>query len=746
MAQNIIVTDTYTAQQLVQNVLINSPCANVTNFTVSGGNFLSGSKSYGYFSAGTSSFPFSDGVVLSTSAAISTQGPNDSLLSDDAPGWVGDSDLEQALSISNTSNATVLEFDFTPLTSFISFDYIFASEEYHDTAPCHYSDGFAFLLKQAGSSNPYQNLALVPNTTTPVKVTTVHPVIPGGCAAQNDTYFGSYNSSTAPINFNGQTVVMTAKATVIPGTTYHIKLVIADETNPQYDSAIFLGGGSFSVGTDLGPDRLVTNGNPICYGDTYVLDATEPGTNTYQWFKNGNPILGETNATYTVANPGIYKVEITLNSTSCVAVGEVTVEYTNPIAANPVTLVQCDDNNDGIATFDLTKLNPIITQGNTQIAAISYYLNQSDATNGTNAIPNPTAFQNNTTNQLVAKVINSFGCIGYVPVTLQMAHNSLPTVNPIIICDEDGTLDGFTAIDLNQLATPAVLNGMPSGLVVEYYSDSTDASQQHNPLPNNFTNTVAPNQIIYARIVNGPDCYGIIPVPLQIIAFHPTHFEHEEVVLCNGGTTTLSVATGFSSYLWNTSATTASISVTATGDYSVTVTNAFGCKAVKTFTVNASSSPTITSIDINDFSENGNSVQINVTGSGDYEYALDGEHFQDSSLFTDVNPNEYTVIVRDKNGCTPNAVQHIYVLDYPHYFTPNGDGYHDIWQIKNLSFYPNAVVTIFDRFGKLIYSFKSNQVGWNGKLNQKELFADDYWFVVSLGNGRTIRGHFALKR
>jgi hypothetical protein len=164
LAQYIQVNDTYSARQLVENVLIDSPCANVTNFTISGGNFGTGENSYGYFNSGTSGFPFLNGIVLSTSKAVATQGPNSSVLSDDASGWGGDSDLEQALNISNTSNATVLEFDFTPLTSKVSFDYIFASEEYHGNAPCRYSDGFAFLLKVAGSTNPYQNLAIVPNT------------------------------------------------------------------------------------------------------------------------------------------------------------------------------------------------------------------------------------------------------------------------------------------------------------------------------------------------------------------------------------------------------------------------------------------------------------------------------------------------------------------------------------------------------------------------------------------------------
>lgn len=745
-AQYITVDDTYTAQQLVENVLVSGPCANTSNFAISGG-FFGGANSYGYFNAGTSGFPFAKGIVLSTCQASSTVGPNDSLLSEDAPNWLGDSDLEQALTISNTSNATYLEFDFVPLTSQISFDYIFASEEYHDTAPCHYSDGFAFLLKQVGGGS-YENLAIIPNTSIPVKVTTVHPTVSGGsgCPAQNESYFGGYNSGNAPINFNGQTVVMTAKATVIPGATYHIKLVIADESNPLYDSAIFLGAGSFSVGTDLGPDRLVATNNPLCNNDTYVLDATEPGTNTYKWFKDGIAIAGAVNPTYTVTEAGTYKVEITINSTACIATGEVTIEYVGVPGSGPFNLVQCDDNNDGIATFNLTKLTSTILQGSSQANTVTFYQNLYDANHHLNPITNPTTFQNTTTSQVIAEVTNAFGCNSLVTINLQIANNPLPTISTIPICDEDGTLDGFTTFSLSQTVTPQVLNGLPAGLLVEYYPTAADAYAQTHIVNDTYTNTSAYNQILYARIINGPDCYGILPVPLHIVSFAPSGLEHENAFLCDGGTTNLGVPNGFSSYTWNTGAVTPSITVAATGDYSVTVTNTDGCSATKTFTVTASGAPVITSIDINDFSENSNTVQVNVSGSGDYEYSLDGEHFQDSSLFTNVYPDQYTIVVRDKNGCNPNASQTIYVLDYPKYFTPNGDGFHDTWQIKNLSYYPNAMVAIYDRFGKFLYNFKVNQSGWDGKVNQRELFADDYWFVITLGNGRVIKGHFSLKR
>lgn len=252
-AQNISVDENQTAQQLVENVLINNPCANISNVSVSGGNFASGAKSFGYFDGSGTTFPFEKGIILSTGRISDAPGPN-TYISDGGAGmgWEGDPDLDQALGLSSTFNATILEFDFVPLGNKISFDYIFSSEQYllnPSANQCNYTDGFAFLLKEAGSST-YQNLAVIPGTTTPVKVNTVRG---SGtiCPPANAAFFDAFNEEEHPTNFNGQTVVLTAQSDVIPGTLYHIKLVIADEGNYRYDSAIFLGGGSFNFGGSI---------------------------------------------------------------------------------------------------------------------------------------------------------------------------------------------------------------------------------------------------------------------------------------------------------------------------------------------------------------------------------------------------------------------------------------------------------------------------------------------------------------
>lgn len=745
IAQYIQVDDTYTAQQLVENVLINSPCANVSNFIVNGDTFSPGAQSFGYFNGAGTSFPFANGIVLSTAKAKRSEGPNDNTIDEGSTSWGGDNDLEQALGITNTVNATVLEFDFVPLTSQVSFDYIFASEEYHGSATCTYSDGFAFLLKEAGSSNPYQNLAVIPNTNIPVLVTSVHPEIPGSCPAQNEAYFGSFNGNSHSINFNGETVPLTAKATVVPGTTYHIKLVIADHINYRYDSAIFLAGGSFKVGTDLGSDKLIATGNPVCNGMTFPLDATESGSNFYQWFKDTAAIPGAINPTYTVDSPGVYSVQITLGATSCIATGKVTVEYASPPTLTDTVLVQCDENEDGVAVFNLTKADNIIKNNVPGLSEVAYYEQYTDAENQLSTIAAPLHYES-APKTIYARVSNIYGCYSIASLALQITNNAVANFPLLETCDHDAdpVQDGFYFFTLSD-ADPQVLDGLPTGLVVEYYETVDDALlHPENVLANVFHNTVQNDQTIYAKILNGPDCYDIIPVELVVNTLAPPDFEDVHISICALATATLSVNDIYETYTWSNGDTDHTTTVDKPGIYTITVTEN-DCSATKTFIVTVPDPPVITSVDIQDMTPDDNTVLVLYTGTGNYEFSLNGVVFQDSPYFTGVDAGVYTIIMRDKFGCGSTSKK-ITVINFPRYFTPNGDGINDFWTIATLKLQPNATVSIFDRFGKLISHFNGDAKGWDGKLNSKDLPSNDYWFVVTLENGKVIKGHFSLKR
>lgn len=751
-AQYITVDDTKTAQQLVENILVNSSCATVSNFTVNGDTFTSGKNSYGYFNAGTSTFPFAEGVVLNTWSADKTIGPF--IAGNNGGGsqsWSGDADLNQALGI-NSVNATSLEFDFTPLTNFISFNYIFASNEYQGNFPCNYSDGFAFLIKVKGSTANYQNLALVPGTTTPVSSVNVRPAIPasgaqGGCPALNQIYFNGFNTAANATNFGGQTVVMNAQSTVVAGTTYHIKLVMADDQTRFFDSAVFLQAGSFAPKINLGQDRLLVTNNPVCFGQPFIIDTQLPAVYGYKWFKNNNEIIGETNPSYQAIDAGDYKVEITLTPSNCMAIGQLKIEYTPEIILSNSTLIQCDDNGDGTAVYDITRVDNLIKNNNTSLSPVIYYETLLEAKLLINPILNPTTYSNKTLNQILyARVTNSYGCVNYAELNLKISNNIIAPQNPIATCDGDLVQDGLFQFDLNLLVTPQVLIGLPTGLLIEYYLNSSDAVAQKNPLANNFSNTTPNQLIIYARIVNGPDCYGLVPVTLVINKFSPTNFLPETAIVCENATIPLSIPLGYSSYLWNTGSLNNTITVKDPGSYTVTVTNANGCKATKTFTVTASGIATITGAIVNDFAGNNNAVLIEYTGIGNYEFSLDNSYFQVSPQFDNVAPSYYVAYAKDKNGCGLSNPFVVYVLDYPRFFTPNQDGFNDVWEIKNLNLFPNATLTIFDRYGKLLKQLYANSSSWDGTLDGIQLSSNDYWFHLNFKDGKIIKGHFSLKR
>ena len=753
-AQFISIDDQKTPQQLIENILVNSSCASASNTAGKGDTYTPGKNSFAYFNAGTSGFPFAEGIVLTTSTSTEGIGPFVSSIGGGSANWLGDADLNQILGI-NSINATVLEFDFVPLSDLISFNYIFASNEYQYSFPCEYSDGFAFLIKEAGTSDPYKNLAVLPNTTTPVSSLNVRPnIAPGklpngdpytGCSALNENYFNGLNTNTSPVNYAGQTVVMNAQTAVTKGKTYHIKLVVADADQRYYDSAVFLQAGSFASKIDFGPNRTSSSDNPLCFGDTFVLDPKLPTAYSYKWFKDNVQVA--TTPTYNVTETGNYRVEVILTPSTCSLKGEIKIDYAPEIASTNTSLVQCDDNMDGVSIFNLTKTDNIVKNNNAEISNAGYYESLANAQAKTNPILTPEKYNNKTANQIVyARLENKYGCFKIAQVTLQISNAVIPNQDPVATCDKDEIQDGFYQFNLDEQATPQIISGLPAGLVVHYYSNATDAVTETNPLPNIFKNTTAYSQTIYARVINGSECYDITPITLVVYTFDPLNFEDETKYLCEGGEIVLTVDSGYPSYLWSTGDTTNSITATSAGDYSVTVKDTYGCEKTKHFKVILSQRAIITGAVIKDFSADENSVLLEYTGNGNYQFSLDGIVFQDDPLFTRVTPGIYQAIAKNVDGCGPSNTYPVYVLDYPRFFTPNGDGYNDLWFIKDLNQLPDYTLFIFDRYGKLLKQMNQSSSGWTGIFNGQELPADDYWFNLTFVNGKVIKGHFSLKR
>jgi len=741
-AQYIEVDDSYSAKQLVEDVFIGSDnlgCIEIFDVKFTNWYAWGPEKSYGYFNKSNSDFQLDEGVLLTSGRAVSAVGPNDSILSEGPSGnaWPGDSDLEQAVGINKTVNATALEFDFIAQTNTIQFDYIFSSEQYlidGNSSQCSYTDAFAFLIKRVNSNENYTNLAVIPNTNIPVAVNTVRGS--GGlCPPINEQYFESFNQVEHPTNYNGQTKILTAQTDIIPGEMYHIKLVIADQGNHLYDSAVFLKGGSFSNGTkSLGDNRLIAEGNPICQGNTIDIDATTPNAISYQWYRNGNAISGATNPIYSAWQGGNYSVEIGFSTSGCLLVGKIQIEYVDTPKANNTNLVQCENQN-GVTFFNLQLAESKIIP-NAQNYTFSYFENILDAQNNSqNRINDPKNYNPKTTNKTIyARVENKYGCYDISEITFSTSNNSLQNPSDINSCETTFNL-------LTNQSEISVQS--PTNATFHYFESYHDALLSNNEITQVTSYEKTNNSTIYVKISENGNCYGIVWFDI-ISRSIDADLSDQIVFLCQGRTINLVAPTGFSNYSWNNGQNTSIINISQPGNYSVVITNSFGCQRTKNFIVNSASIPEIVSIEIDDLNANGNSVTINVNGIGDYKYSLNGTDYQQNNFFSNVVAGEYLVKVK---GVCGEVSQKILVLDYPKFFTPNGDGINDYWKIPMLSKkYPKAEIQIYDRYGKLLAGFSAQSVvGWNGTFKNEKLPATDYWFVIKLPN-RTVSGHFSLLR
>ena len=425
-------------------------------------------------------------------------------------------------------------------------------------------------------------------------------------------------------------------------------------------------------------------------------------------------------------------------------------------SANDFTIYQCDDDgiSDGFTQYNIDNNINDITDDPSAVT-VNYYLSIEDLETGENAIDSSN-FSNFFNPQIIYALVtdNVTDCTNIAEVTLAVSATGLPDTF-IEVCDDDGSEDGIHAFDLTQAVDP-IIDGLPTNLELVFYFDYEDALLEINPIDiNGFTNTIPYNQTIYVRAQFLNACYGISEIELTVFEL-PNIETDEELLYClNDFPQTLTLNGGVIDdipnnyfYEWSTGETTTEILVNAPGTYTVTVTNTNGCSKQRSITVVPSNIATIEAIEVTDASEN-NTITIIVSGEGDYEYALDNPlgPYQDSNTFEDVTIGFHDVYVRDKNGCGVVS-DLVSVIGFPKFFTPNGDDYNNFWQVKGISsqFQPNTQIIIYSRYGKILATLNPLGPGWDGNYNGEPMPSDDYWFSVTLQDGRQFNSHFALRR
>ena len=221
-----------------------------------------------------------------------------------------------------------------------------------------------------------------------------------------------------------------------------------------------------------------------------------------------------------------------------------------------------------------------------------------------------------------------------------------------------------------------------------------------------------------------------------------SNYEFEWYTVSTTGTSTLIPGETEATYM-----------VPAPGKYMVLVRDlrfSTECEATKTVTISTVTQAEEIDYTVTEaFSSNATiTVLVNSTGTGHLIYSLNDGPWQDSNVFENLGFGEYRITVSDTEGCTylTTVAQ---IIDYPKYFTPNGDGFNDTWNVMGVKNEHKAIIYIFDRFGKLIKQISPTGNGWDGTYNGEMLPSTDYWFSIDYtenNSQKNFKAHFSLKR
>ena len=664
------------AEELIREVFIGGNCFDVTNVT------FSGAGEIGKFFNGLTNIGFETGMIMCSGSINVAPGPNNSDSAGGGGSGGGDPDLA-GIAVGPLFDEAIVEFDFTPTQTPLTFRYAFASEEYCEYVQSSFNDVFGFFISGPGIPGGIQNLAVLPSTNTPITINTINHVTNPGFYTAN-TPLGLDNCETGgvcnclppqtPANgpasqelqYDGFTKQMIAVANVIPCSTYHIKLGIADVSDGLYDSAVFLKAGSFDGGGAASIDWLV-DGQPdideVVEGcGTVELLIDRLGTNLSQPLPVSFTVTGTATTgvdyspiPFTIVIPagldqvyfpvniindlideGAETIVITLNNPcSCLMPEEtLTILDYHPLAPLADTITICGPA--GVGTVGVT------VEGGVEPYTYLWNTGSSD--------PEVSAFVSSSTNFTVT-ITDACGKTKTAIARIKVS----PTPVAQIIPPGPQLCPGQTAeIPVN------LLGKAPFELTVSLNGDPLD------PIPNINGNS-------YTLIVDQPGLYQIFSVidsfgcpgaGAGAVLVTESTLDLTGVVTnatcsnMNNGSinTTVVGGQGPYNYTWSGPTNISNIPDPVNlipGDYSVTVLDGFGCTNVQNFIVQSPPplAPSTAIQNVNCYAPNGGSIDLTVSGGNpSYNYLWStGDTLQDLS---NLGVGTYTVTVTDQMGCS----------------------------------------------------------------------------------------------
>ncbi|TDN89328.1 gliding motility-associated-like protein [Salegentibacter sp. 24] len=247
--------------------------------------------------------------------------------------------------------------------------------------------------------------------------------------------------------------------------------------------------------------------------------------------------------------------------------------------------------------------------------------------------------------------------------------------------------------------------------------------------------------IYYAQaVIKGFDCKPSAKTAIEFTIYESPQVDDEFLDLCDGGSLILNAGIPGLVYQWSTEESSQEIEIRSAGNYSVILTTASGCTAIKNFEIKKTAIAEIGSV-----TSNLDEILVTPGNQGNFEYSIDGTNFQTSGIFTSIPSGIYTIYMRDLSACK-TVMQEFPHIVVPQFVTPNVDGYNDHFSINGLEYFPSSEIKIFNRYGKLLKMGQGSTFTWDGTLNNRPLPSDDYWYHIIIQGYKTLKGSFSLKR
>lgn len=762
---------------LVQNVLLGS------GVTVSNIAFNGAPIAIGEFDGSSCNVGLNSGVVMTTGTVINSgagdgpHGPNNNASSGFDNGAPGLGLLSNIVGGTGTFNAAVLEFDFVPYSDTVRFNYVFGSEEYPEYVGSQFNDVFGFFISGPGISGGFQNIARLPNGQE-VTINNVN-------AGSNSAFFvnngnGSQspqNGSSAFIQYDGFTKVLTAESKVECGETYHLIIAIADVGDGIFDSGIFLEANSLSSKTPVEithtmSQNLFADPNIMAEGCVTTTVTLERGTNdlaspmTISIIPSGTAIEGVdySDIPNDITFPaGVQSVQFSFNAfQDGIVEGQESVILTFPI------LDPCGNSNPLVLTLFIEDIQPVdvVIEGGTincpgeevTLTAIpsggappyTYLWSPGgQTTQSITVIPTGTTMYSVsvTDDCLNQTVTDNFEVV--VPVLPTLVLNETPNITEICPYLQE-TLEANAS------------GG--SGNYTYQWSSNFDPD-----LGNTSTIDVQPPTTTTYTITVNDDCgnsvtetivYTITSPPLTLIMT-------PSVEICPGDSVQISATPsgGFGSfyYFWpHSGETTQSVFVhpNETTTYFVVVSD-----ECQTFVIHGSTEvrvvkPTANFTITSETVFNNLPIQFqNLTVNG-VTYAWD---FGDNNGSTDVHPSntylepgfyDVTLIAYDDKGCTdtitrPIEIEEEWYIYVPNTFTPDGDRTNDDFRVSTVGI-QTLDISIFNRWGEELFTSKELDFVWNGTYTglyvPDGVYTYKIKFLTNSERQKTIVGHINVIR